>query len=92
METKNNLDLSKFIVGWLTSRNGMTYQMRVSKQIYDNIRMDINGVVDIEGKEWKIVEFETDYIGMGEDFTLDISLSVVETLRSKRQEKLNKLV
>ena len=91
MET-NSLDLSDWVVAWTKTGPQITYQLRVSKKVYDEIRMDRGGKVILDGKEWKIMAFETEYIGIGEDFFLDIALVVEKTISTIRDEKLNKLV
>lgn len=92
METNECLDLTEWVIGFTQSPHNTIYQLRVSKKVYDEIRLDRFGYVILSKKQWKIIALETEYIGMGEDFHIDIALMVEKSVSTVRDEKIRKIL
>lgn len=70
--------------------NEVEFYISVDKKVYDEIRCH-DGEFLINNRVYNISQFDTNYIGMGEDYQFHIIILMIETEWSIRNNKLNNL-
>ena len=64
--------------------------MTIDKCMYDAIRTNKDTLL-LDGNEYNLIEFNTNYIGLGKEFDLHISIVLEETKSSIRNKKIKEL-
>lgn len=64
--------------------------MTIDKCMYDNIRTNTHTLL-LDGDEYNLIEFNTNYIGLGKEFDIHISITLEETKSSIRNKKIKEL-
>lgn len=64
--------------------------MTIDKCMYDEIRTH-KDILLLDGNEYNLIEFNTNYIGLGKEFDIHISIVLEETKSSIRNKKIKEL-
>lgn len=64
--------------------------MTIDKCMYDEIRTH-KDILLLDGNEYNLVEFNTNYIGLGKEFDIWTSIVLEETKSSIRNKKIKEL-
>ena len=70
--------------------NNIDVFMTIDKCMYDAIRTH-DGTFLVDDSEYTLLEFNTNYIGLGKDFDIHLGIVLEETQSSVRNKKIKEL-
>lgn len=72
------------------SDNSIDVFMTIDKYMYDAIRTH-DGTFLVDDREYNLLEFNTNYIGLGKEFDIHLGVVLTETISSVRNKKIKEL-